>query len=95
MTFLDSDVDHDTGLDVSLLRTKLEIHQLTMGDPTDPGSEEAFSLDTCSIAALLSVMMTARDYSSARHLATKMTHLSVELKETFSSTLLSVEGTNG
>jgi hypothetical protein len=37
-----------------------------MGDPTDPGSEVAFSLDTCSIAALLSVIMTARDYSSAQ-----------------------------
>ena len=41
-------------------------NQLTMGDPTDPGSEVAFSLDTCSIAALLSVMITARDYSSAQ-----------------------------
>jgi hypothetical protein len=67
-----------------------------MGDPTDPGSEEAFSLDTCSIAALLSVIMTARDYSSARSSSKKeSTNLSVELKEAFSSTLFSVEGTDG
>ena len=47
------------------LVTWIHTSKLTMGEPTDPGSELAFSLETCSIAALLSVMMTARDYSSA------------------------------
>jgi hypothetical protein len=71
-------------------------NELTIGDPTDPGSEVAFSLETCSIAALLSVMMTARDYPSAfAPPLNDMTDLSVELKEAFSSTLLGVERTNG
>ena len=70
--------------------------QLTIGDPTDPGSEVAFSLETCSIAALLSSITTARDCQSALVIARHTrTDLSVELKEAFSSTLFSIEGTNG
>lgn len=51
----------------SLTRTSMTTPDI--GDPTLPGSEEAFSREMCSIAAFLSSMTTARDspLSSKKH----------------------------
>jgi hypothetical protein len=61
-----------------------------------PGSEVALSLDTCSIAAFLSSMTTARDWSTlARfHFAPWSTYLSVKLEEAFPRSLVGVERPN-
>ncbi len=69
-----------------------------MGEPTDPGSDEAFSRETCSIAALLSSMTTARVCWGQiiwQVVVIGETDLAVELEEAFAGTLVGVERTDG
>lgn len=62
LTLLDPNFDHHTRL-IRVSRAQTALMLLTIGEPTLPGSFVAFSLETCSIAALVSVMTTARDCS--------------------------------